>query len=384
MATQPASSMAYARPSAPAPAATTHTIDYVGPTGTLYLIFIKNILLTLVTLGFYRFWAKTRLRRFLWGNTRVDGEALEYTGTGKELFLGFLKAVVILLPTFGALELAQVFFDEDQLLAFAALSVLKLVLVFGLIYAGTFAASRYRMSRTTWRGIRFQQLGSMWRYAGIAMLGGLLTALTLTLYGPFNRARLMRYEADNLRFGSGVFRFTGEGKTLFASYVKYWAIGFAATIVAMAVAYSRMTFEPEMLWDMELWANPEHALELYKAIMSAALLSLAFLLPLLFLLGLWYQARTLRFYAENLHLESLSFAAPRVTGGAIFWLLFSNFLLKMISLWLLYPVTVQRTMRFWCSRVELNGPIDFTRITQAERGPRTGEGLAGFFDIDVT
>jgi uncharacterized membrane protein YjgN (DUF898 family) len=101
-------------------------------------------------------------------------------------------------------------------------------------------------------------------------------------------------------------------------------------------------------------------------------------------LFLWYQARILRFYAENLHLESLSFGAPRITGRAIFWLMLSNLMIGMISLGLLYPVTLQRTMRFWCSRIELNGPIDLTRITQAERGPRTGEGLAGFFDIDIT
>jgi uncharacterized membrane protein YjgN (DUF898 family) len=382
MATLAAQSLPHAAPGASPAAGTAHTIDYAGPTGTLYVIFIKNILLSAVTLGIYRFWAKTRLRRFLWSNTRVDGEALEYTGTGKELFLGFLKAVLVLLPTFVALELAEVFLDGGIALS-ASIYILKLVLIFGLLYAGTFAARRYRMSRTTWRGIRFQQLGSMWRYAGMAMVGSVLTALTLTLYGPFNRARLMRYEAENLRFGSGVFRFTGEGRTLFASYVNYWGIGLIATIIAVFAAYSQLTFEPEMLWDMDLWTDPEDSVELMNAIMAAAAVPLALLLSLLLMLGLWYQARTLRFYAENLHLESLSFGAPRVTGGAIFWLLLSNFLIKMFSLGLLYPITVQRTMRFWCSRIELNGPIDFARITQAERGPRTGEGLAGFFDIEA-
>jgi len=384
MATQPVPSMPYAGPSAPAPASTTHTIDYVGRTGTLYLIFIKNLLLTLVTLGFYRFWAKTRLRRFLWGNTRVDGEALEYTGTGKELFLGFLKAVVILLPTFGVLELAEMFFADSEPVAAGVIAVTRIILVFFLIYAGTFAARRYRMSRTTWRGIRFQQLGSMWRYAGLAMLGNLLTVLTLTLYGPFNRVRLMRYEMDNLRFGSGVFRFTGRGKTLFASYLKCWAVGIVALIAAAVATYSLLTFEPEMLWDMEIWEDPEQAKELFVAIFKSAALPIGLLVLIFAALMLWYQARILRFYAENLHLESLTFGAPRITGRAIFWLMLSNFLLTMISLGLLYPVTLQRMMRFLCGRIELHGPIDVTRITQVERGPRTGEGLAGFFDIDVT
>jgi uncharacterized membrane protein YjgN (DUF898 family) len=287
-------------------------------------------------------------------------------------------------PLFGALELAEIFLAEGDLVLAGVLTLARLVLIFGLIYAGTFAARRYRMSRTTWRGIRFQQLGSMWRYAGLAMLGNLLTALTLTLYGPFNRVRLIRYEMGNLRFGSGVFRFTGQGRTLFASYLRCWAIGIAGTIVAVAAAYALLTFEPEMLWDMEIWQDPEQAKELLAAIASSAAVPLVLLLVLFVALMIWYQARILRFYAENLHLESLTFGAPRITGRAIFWLMLSNLLLTMISLGLLYPVTLQRMMRFWCSRIELTGPIDFTRITQAERGPRTGEGLAGFFDIDVT
>ena len=61
--------------------------------------------LALLTLGFYRFWAKTRIRRYLWGHLAFEDEDLEYTGTGRELFLGFLcVVVVVLIPFFGGLE----------------------------------------------------------------------------------------------------------------------------------------------------------------------------------------------------------------------------------------------------------------------------------------
>ena len=52
-------------------------------------IHIVNILLTIVTIGLYRFWAKTRIRQYLWNHLEVEGDRLEYTGTGKELMLGF-------------------------------------------------------------------------------------------------------------------------------------------------------------------------------------------------------------------------------------------------------------------------------------------------------
>ena len=54
----------------------------------------------MVTLGIYRFWLATDIRRFLWSNTEIAGEALEYTGTALELLLGFLVAIALLIPVY--------------------------------------------------------------------------------------------------------------------------------------------------------------------------------------------------------------------------------------------------------------------------------------------
>ena len=188
----------------------------------MFGIFYKNLILTILTLGIYRFWAKTRERRFIWANTHIDGEGFEYTGTGKELFLGFLKAVVVLVPLFAALEVIDIFVLDESMIGTAILGAVRVVLILGLVYAGTFAARKYRMSRTTWRGIRLHQAGSIWTYAGTALLGMLLVVLTLGLYLPFLQVRLMRYELGNLRFGSAPFRFTGEGKDLLRRFRRVW------------------------------------------------------------------------------------------------------------------------------------------------------------------
>ncbi|MGD9809975.1 MAG: DUF898 family protein [Sphingobium sp.] len=64
-------------------------------------IAFTNLLLTLVTLGIYRFWATTRTRRYLWSRTTFIDDRLEWTGTGKELFLGFVIVVgLFLIPLF--------------------------------------------------------------------------------------------------------------------------------------------------------------------------------------------------------------------------------------------------------------------------------------------
>ena len=57
---------------------------YDGRLGELYWIFIKNILLMIPTLTIWRFWGKTRMRRYLWSHTSLAGDRFEYTGTGGE------------------------------------------------------------------------------------------------------------------------------------------------------------------------------------------------------------------------------------------------------------------------------------------------------------
>jgi uncharacterized membrane protein YjgN (DUF898 family) len=207
----------------------------------------------------------------------------------------------------------------------------------------------------------------MWRYAGMALLGFFLTAVTLGLYLPFLEAKLARYEMDNLRFGSAAFRFTGEGKTLLKVFLWIWVpfVVLAGGIGVLAL----------YLFSAGQLADP-------KAQAMLGFLPFAIMI-VLYPSMFWYMARAARFRADNTHLEGLSFSMPRLTGWRIFTLLLGNSLIFTFSLGILYPLTTQRTVRFWVRQLHLSGALDVDAIAQAERGPKTGEGLAGFFDIDV-
>src|ERR1051325_6054317 len=74
--------------------------------------------LEFVTLGFYRFWLATDMRRHLWSHTSVDGDAPEYTGTAKELLIGFLFALAILVPLYVVYFLIGI--EAERLQAFAS------------------------------------------------------------------------------------------------------------------------------------------------------------------------------------------------------------------------------------------------------------------------
>jgi len=58
-----------------------------GRFGELFVLFIINILLGVITLGIYRFWGKTRIRKYIWSRSSFRGEHFEYSGTGGELFV---------------------------------------------------------------------------------------------------------------------------------------------------------------------------------------------------------------------------------------------------------------------------------------------------------
>ena len=72
---------------------------HAGRVRELFPIALINALLNILTLTLYRFWGKTRVRFYLWGSTNLLDDRLEYTGTGGELFKGFLFVLfAIFLP----------------------------------------------------------------------------------------------------------------------------------------------------------------------------------------------------------------------------------------------------------------------------------------------
>ena len=59
---------------------------YSGEKSPLFWLYIKTACLTVLTLGIYRFWAKTRMRKYIWSSVNIGDDNLEYTGTGLEKF----------------------------------------------------------------------------------------------------------------------------------------------------------------------------------------------------------------------------------------------------------------------------------------------------------
>src|SRR5215468_634861 len=74
---------AAAQPGSLVPAA--GVVRFRGPAGPFWRLVARGAVLLMVTLGIYRFWLTTDIRRYLWSNTELVGESFEYAGTAREL-----------------------------------------------------------------------------------------------------------------------------------------------------------------------------------------------------------------------------------------------------------------------------------------------------------
>ena len=224
-------------------------VALTGVRGDFRRLIMRGALLELVTLGFYRFWLATDMRRHFWSHTSVEGDAPEYTGTAKELLIGFLIALAILAPIY----LAYFFIglEAERVQAFASI---PLVLFFFLFYQfAMYRARRYRLTRTIWRGVRFWMKGSGWSYAWRVGLWMLLVIITFGLALPWYQAAIERFKMRNSFYGDLPGRFDGTGGAFFKQVWWVWLVtllvvifvgGLAAAVPPAAGLFGMLT----MVW----------------------------------------------------------------------------------------------------------------------------------------
>jgi uncharacterized membrane protein YjgN (DUF898 family) len=193
----------------------------------------KGAGLELVTAGFYRFWLATDIRRHLWSNTLIDGDAAEYTGRGKELLIGFLFAMAILVPIYLAYFLIGI--EVERFKEFASFPLILAFYAFGQF--AIYRARRYRLTRTIWRGVRFWMDGSGWAYAWRAVLWGFLVIATLGFALPWREAALERYKMRHSYYGDLQGDFEGTGKEFFKRAWGLWLLAPFALILFPAFPF---------------------------------------------------------------------------------------------------------------------------------------------------
>jgi uncharacterized membrane protein YjgN (DUF898 family) len=403
-------------------------VRFTGVTEPYVWMLIRGYALVGITLGIYRFWLNTDVRRFLWSKTEIAGEPLEYTGTAVELLIGFLIGIAILIPLYVGFFIAAL--SMGAVGQFISIIAFLLLGVFGQF--AVYRARRYRLTRTVYRGVRFHQTGSAVRYAICASFWWVMILLTLGLAFPFMQAQLERYKMRHTYYGNLQGAFSGSGFRLLLRGLPMWLL--VAGPLALGVITASGVVDWPAFADAVEVADPE---ELFRKIGSvtgsweAAVLAVSGVglsITSALLLYPLFQAMVLRWWISGLRLGGLTFTSRlrrrgiygaylRLVGisfiysmgagiaGAIAAILFSMvagpvkeqtslqviaaiggigfYVVFMVGFSVIYRATVQlSTWRLCMQSTELTD-LEVLDAVQAEGGPSSavGEGLADALNV---
>ena len=370
---------------APAPGAASPALVYDGRISELYGIFIPNLLLTIITFGIYRFWAITRLRRYMWAHMRFQEDRFEYTGTGGELFLGFILALTILIVlgmvtaalAFGMVTAASAF--GLRLIAAPLVVLLVLVfyaMIFVLAFAAIFSAQRYRLNRTLWRGIRGGMHGSAIRYGLRGVLYFLLNVITLYQMTPWMTLRLTERRLNASSFGNLAFGFRGRARRIYLPFLALFLVFVLLDVVFFVALFRQfgtaMLHAAPQMKATDAGFSPPANLALLPFVLFGGVLAIGIVIGLV---RSFYVAALAREVANHSTLGPLRFAST-ISAWALLRLVLGNVLIVLVTLGLGYPIVIHRDARLLARNLLVSGAIDPGTLRQnTERASALGEGM---------
>ncbi len=367
------------------PGASSLRFEYV-PRGGLLGLTLVNSLLNVLTLGIYRFWAKTAVRKHIWSCVHINGEPLEYTGRGIELFKGaVIVFCLFVLPFIAAVTSIQIAYGPDHP-AVVILQVVIFVIVFVLWGMAVYRARRYQLSRTLWRGIRGALVGSPVSYTVLNVGAQLLKFITLGWSTPVMNLNLQQRMIGDMRFGETPFRFSGRAGRLYPTYAVCWFL----TVLLAAAVFALIGYEiyqwfgdgiEKSLDDLIGSGNGPPPLWLILSIVAAVIVFYALLGLIYTIVWAIYTAKEMSVFANFTTIDQARFRLI-ATPGSLVALALGNLLIVVFTLGMGNPFVQQRNVRYVMDRIRAEGTVDVSRIMQSRQQMDSyGEGLADAFDV---
>ena len=305
----------------------TYRLSFFGFGGSLFGMHLINVCLTILTLGLYSFWAKVKVRSYMYSQTQCAGDRFAYHGTARELLNGAGRATLLFGLPYLALSMAPRYLAMGGGLVIAG-QVLAALLFMSFLPVAVTGARRYRLSRSSWRGIHFSFRGHALEFTKLFLKGSLLTGVTLGAYYPLFEVKRQAYLINHSYLGTHQFSFDGDNYGIARSFVG------AVLLLPLSVGCS--------------W--------------------------------FWYVAARQRYFWNHSTFCGGRFVCT-VQGWPLLTLKLGNFLLLLCSFGFAWPWTTVRNARFLFRNLHLHGALAVESITQDQlAATATGEGLSSFLD----
>jgi uncharacterized membrane protein YjgN (DUF898 family) len=305
-----------------------YRMGFQGNGRTLFGITLNNLIKTILTFGIYRFWAKTRIRQYIFGETLFDGDRFSYHGTPKELLRGAVRFGLFFI--FFVVVSVYTFFEYGPIASELVGNIFTILFMVVLPFLMV-GAWRYRLSRTAWRGIRFSFRGQGREALTVYFKGYVLVLLTLGLYWPYFKMEKERFWRQNSWFGNVQMLFSGKGKDFLKKLI------------------------------VALFLTP---------------ITLGFYL-------FWFSADLSRYIWSHTHIGGGTFHFP-IKGRDYFNLKVANFFLIILTLGLATSWVVVRNRKFIADHLTFSGNIKLNQVVQEMQDSGAfGEESMDIMDVPV-
>lgn len=348
-----------------------HAFDFQANDKDFWLLEMKNIILTVVTLGIYSAWATVNRRKYLAQHTFLEGANFDYVADPKVI----LRSRLIMVAVFVAICATQAVSES----AFAVcMGLYMLCLPWAIVSSLAFHAKN-----TTYRGARFSfnattAEGYIWYLKVFALHFG-----TLGLGLPLVQRLVSKFLAEHYHLGGKAFRFEGETGPYFKLSLRCAGILLGTMLVLGLAGFgmSMLALKGVDAGD----AGPSGTNTILAMAGSAAVLFVYFFGYIAFSVVICgIVARSINLIASHVRFGDHSFSASQ-TGKGLFLLWLVNYLLVVFTCGLAYPIVVlrMRNYRYANLKVQARGPLMEGVQLDLQGGGRGGSDAAGAALMDL-
>ena len=337
-----ASQAAATNPSGQTPRYT--SLRFTGGVGQLYGIMIINYFLTLFTLGIWAPWAKVRTMRYFYGHTEFLDHGLEFLATGKQLFVGRVIAILVLI--------AIGFFE---FVPFIGPALAVIIIIAGIPYVLNRSIG-FKARFLAWRDVRFDWQGSYGKAFLIFTILPLLSFFTLGLAQPVAARALRKHYADNHAFGAASFSadlslgsyYLALLKAILFFIIITLLLGGPAGFLGLATLTELGLFEITSVEELTLifaFLTQAQQLMLVLPIVAAIF---AF-----YMASSFYLALSRHIMVNNLRLHGGIRFRSKLSGFRFAMIMLTNLFINILTLGFAYPYTIIRRYRYLVESIEI-------------------------------
>lgn len=357
---------------------TTHALSSHSGYVDFFPTVIVNTLAVVLTWNLFIFWAKTNVRCYLWRTTKLQGLALQYSGEGRELALGFLTTAGVFLVLFtypllivisamhidlAAMNLPDVGWLGSLILAVVVpvlVSAIGIILIFApqvetsflsvslsafglwvgitfILALSRFLTYRYLFRHTHWQATQGDIAGSPWKYAVRMLVPEMSVFLTAGWSSPWRFLRRFDLMLNSATFAGHAIAFKANARKLYLPFSIAW-LAFASLTVVQSVLFN--VVQPQ---------NPV-LLGVFQTV-----LGLGYFVAIV-LAAAYYNARVFAHVAESISLGEVRFRF-RSTSAELIKLFLTNLIMNLLSAGFSYYYSRMRIARFIIRHLEIQGEV---------------------------